>query len=589
MRIHYPRTPHLPWSPGVHSDDIRARGLTGLAGREVVVTEKLDGENTTLYPDGLHARSLDSAHHPSRTWVKGLHGRIARSIPPGWRICGENLFARHSIAYQDLDSWFYAFSVWNGDQCLDWDRTANFTRKLGIPVPRVLWRGLFDERTIQALRLDRTRQEGYVVRTVEGFTRDEFADRVAKWVRPNHVQTATHWMTAPVVENGLSPAAALWDVRAGSPPNTPALLAATRLDHTEPTNRHDPTEPAGLTEPTEPTGLAEPIDLSDISARLDLLGRSGDARLAGVLAALFHATRRAWLAPRLVAPLGMPLARRVADLVGLHPHLHQPFPDESRRSGLIRLAIAADLGVLHAVAATVANTPEARDQVAWSELHTEEAGLLTEDPWATMRTEMRAKLGHGDVADRCWAETREAYALGRISTADEGIARGWRWRTGDFPRLIITVGPSGSGKSTFAQTLGQPIISLDELREARGSRSDQGANPDIYRAALQKLDTSLAGGGTTIWDATALNRRQRSMLLKVAKRRNTLTTYALMLVPDDIVTQRNTNRPHPVPAEILTSQLRRFNPPFPGEAHRTWYIGSEGTVLDTAGTLDGED
>ena len=81
MRVHYPRTPHLPWSPGVSADDVRAADLAGLAGREVVVTEKLDGENTTLYRDGLHARSLDSAHHPSRAWVKSLQGLVGAVDP----------------------------------------------------------------------------------------------------------------------------------------------------------------------------------------------------------------------------------------------------------------------------------------------------------------------------------------------------------------------------------------------------------------------------------------------------------------------------------------------------------------------------
>jgi hypothetical protein len=140
MRTHYPRTPHLPWSPGVAPDDVRAIDLTGLADRDVVVTEKLDGENTTLYPDGLHARSLESAHHPSRAWVKSLHGRIAHRIPAGWRICGENLFARHSLAYDDLPSWFVVFSVWAGERCLDWDGTVRFARRLGLPTPPVLWR-----------------------------------------------------------------------------------------------------------------------------------------------------------------------------------------------------------------------------------------------------------------------------------------------------------------------------------------------------------------------------------------------------------------------------------------------------------------
>jgi hypothetical protein len=68
--IKYPRTPHLPWSPGIAPDDEVSGRLSGLEGREVVVTEKLDGENTTLYADHVHARSVDSAHHPSRSWVK---------------------------------------------------------------------------------------------------------------------------------------------------------------------------------------------------------------------------------------------------------------------------------------------------------------------------------------------------------------------------------------------------------------------------------------------------------------------------------------------------------------------------------------
>lgn len=165
MRTHYPRTRHLPWSPGATADDLRVTDLSGLRGREVVVTEKLDGENTTLYADGLHARSLDSAHHPSRAWVKALQARIGHAIPEGWRVCGENVFARHSIAYDALESFFYGFSVWDGEgRCLDWDRTVVFLRGLGVPVPRVLWRGVFDERALRALRLDPVRQEGYVVR-----------------------------------------------------------------------------------------------------------------------------------------------------------------------------------------------------------------------------------------------------------------------------------------------------------------------------------------------------------------------------------------------------------------------------------------
>lgn len=96
-RFKYPRTPHLPWSPGFTADDLRNKTTALFDGKEVVVTEKMDGENTTMYRDYIHARSVDGRSHPSRAWVKQLHGRICFDIPEGWRFCGENMYAQHSI------------------------------------------------------------------------------------------------------------------------------------------------------------------------------------------------------------------------------------------------------------------------------------------------------------------------------------------------------------------------------------------------------------------------------------------------------------------------------------------------------------
>ncbi|MEU7280397.1 RNA ligase family protein [Streptomyces sp. NPDC045431] len=588
MRTSYPRTPHLPWSPGATADDVRTGSLEGFAGREVVVTEKLDGENTTLYADGLHARSLDSAHHPSRAWVKGLQGRIAARVPAGWRVCGENVYARHSIAYTGLESWFYGFSVWDGDgRCLDWDRTVAFLRRLGIPTPPVLWRGTFDERALRALRLDTGRQEGYVVRTVEGFGYAEFGRRVAKWVRPRHVTTDAHWMYAAVVENGLGPRAALWDVRSGATPDPEALAAAVGLPQGGDAGAASDGAPDGAADVSSDVAADVVADIvADVAARLDGLGlgRSGDDRLAGVLAALLHRHPRARLAARLAAPLGMPLARRVADLVGLYPGLHRPYPDEERRTGLLRLSYAADLGVLHAVAAALADTAEAREQVEWSALHAEEAR-----PLDGLREAFR-DVDDPDAADRCVAQAREAYARGRIATAEEAVAATWRWRSGGFPRLVHLVGPSGSGKSTFGRRLpgmgaGAGVaayVSLDELRAARGARSDQRDNGAVLREGLDRLDTALAAGGTVVWDATSLNPHQRSLVHAVAHRRDALVTHAVALVDEAELARRNAHRTHAVPPEVLAGQLRRFVPPYPGQAHRTWYVGASGTVEDEA-------
>ncbi|MFB7255479.1 RNA ligase family protein [Streptomyces nojiriensis] len=574
MRIHYPRTPHLPWSPGAAADDVRAVGLAGLAGREVVVTEKLDGENTTLYADGLHARSLDSAHHPSRAWVKGLQGRIGPGIPAGWRVCGENLYARHSIPYEDLDSWFYGFSVWDGEHCLDWDRTVRFLRGLGVPTPRVLWRGTFDERALRRLKLDTARQEGYVVRTAAGFTREDFGRCVAKWVRGGHVQTSTHWMFAQVVPNGLGPAAPLWAVRSGAEADVPGLSAA-----------------LGMTG-TETTAAADADGVAEVAARIDGAGRTGEDRLAGVLAAVLRREPRARIAARIAAgPAGMGLARRVADLVGLYPYLQRPFPDEDRRAGLVGMAAAADLGVLHALAGALADGPGERECAEWSALCAEEAGLLGADPLEELRAGLREALsGLGtEAADRCWAETRRAFAQGRISgsAVEEAVAATWQWREGTFPRMVQLCGPSGSGKSTFGRELPgvDAYISLDDLRTARGSRADQGANAEVLSEGLDRLDAALARGGTVVWDATSLNGRQRGLAGSVARRRDALVTHAVVLVEEAELVRRNGVRPHPVPPQVLTSQVRRYSPPYAGQAHRTWYVGTAGVVEDTAGGL----
>ncbi|GAA2214469.1 hypothetical protein GCM10009850_099340 [Nonomuraea monospora] len=551
------------------------------------------------------------------------------------------MYARHSIAYQELESWFYGFSVWDGDRCLGWDRTVAFLRGLGVPVPPVLWRGVFDERVLRGLRLDLERQEGYVVRAAEGFGREEFAGRVAKWVRREHVRTGTHWMHAAVVPNGLGAGAALWSVRSGTAPDVGGLLSALDLTpdrealasargasadapasahvaSSAPASAHVVSSaPASAHVASSAPAFADVVcsapasvhvassaltpaeaqtrAVAEVAGRLDAIGRWGDARLAGVLATMLHTRPRPWVAARLAGSLGMPLARRVADLVGLHGGLRRPFPDEERQTGLRRMALAADLGALHAVAASVPSdlADDAREQVEWSALHAEEARLLSQDPLGPLRAGLREALTglDPDVADRCWAEARAAWAAGKLTTVEEAVAATWRWRSGHFPRLVHLIGPSGSGKSTFAASLPDidAYISQDDLRDARGSRSDQRANREVLGEALDRLDAALASGGTVVWDATSLNPHQRGLVHAVARRRDALTTHAVVLVDEDELHRRNARRPHPVPPHVLTAQWRRFVPPYPGQAHRTWYVGARGTIDDVDGALYGRE
>ena len=202
--VKYPRTHHLPWSDGVNDDDRVIGSLSAFQNHRVIVTEKMDGENTSMYQNHIHARSVDSRGHPTRSWVKQFWSTIMGDIPPGWRICGENLFAKHSISYSDLESFFMGFSIWNEQNiCLSWDDTQEWFKLLGItPVP-VLYDGEFDEDTIRRIWNDKDWgvSEGYVVRRADAMSYGEFRHQVAKFVRKGHVQTTKHWMHGQQIEH----------------------------------------------------------------------------------------------------------------------------------------------------------------------------------------------------------------------------------------------------------------------------------------------------------------------------------------------------------------------------------------------------
>jgi hypothetical protein len=206
--VKYPRTHHLPWSEGVNDDDRVLPSLEAFQEQRVIVTEKMDGENTTLYRDYTHARSVDGRGHPSRNWVKQFWSRMSADIPEGWRVCGENLYARHSIQYDELPTYFMGFSIWNErNVCLSWDETLEWFALMGVtPVP-VLYDGPFDQEVIQRLWSTKNpeRSEGYVVRLASAIGYGEFRQKVGKFVRRGHVQTAKHWMYGQRMEpNGLA-------------------------------------------------------------------------------------------------------------------------------------------------------------------------------------------------------------------------------------------------------------------------------------------------------------------------------------------------------------------------------------------------
>lgn len=223
QKYKYGRTYHLPWTAHKTTDDkIWDEGelLKAFSGKEIIITEKMDGENTTVYDDGsFHARSIDGRHHPSRNRMVGIAKGIGTKLPRGWRVCGENVYAQHSIVYTNLPDYFMAFGIYDENNfCLSWDDTLYVAKELGLTLVPYIWRGPWEyfykfHKDITPMIMDRAVKssqeespdgiEGYVIRTVEGFHFDNLGSHCGKYVRFGHVQTDEHWMHKAVVPNGL--------------------------------------------------------------------------------------------------------------------------------------------------------------------------------------------------------------------------------------------------------------------------------------------------------------------------------------------------------------------------------------------------
>ena len=204
--IKYGRTFHLPISLGATSDDKTMSSLDALRVDDLVITEKMDGENTTIHSQGTHARSPDSRYHPSRDWLKAFAAGISPLLADNERIVGENLYAQHSISYDALPSFFMGFSWIIGNDIQPWDATVLRLEELGIVPVKVLYRGPFLEGLFKGMadQLDLETQEGFVVRDAAGFSEIEMPNRMGKYVRANHVQSEKHWMHSELIPNRLA-------------------------------------------------------------------------------------------------------------------------------------------------------------------------------------------------------------------------------------------------------------------------------------------------------------------------------------------------------------------------------------------------
>lgn len=210
----YPRTYHVPFSPGTSSDD---RKLTQEQFEEwflntpLVISEKMDGENTMFSKLDVYSRSHAApTRHPwSRNlWdTNGLFWKVKDKIGEDEYVYGENLYGEHSIHYDSLRSYFHMFAARNNEYWYSWDDVELMADILQVPTVPVLFKGVINtEQEMRELIDDimskpstyGIEKEGVVIRHAESFPveidgESVFHKNVCKWVRPHHVQTGEHW------------------------------------------------------------------------------------------------------------------------------------------------------------------------------------------------------------------------------------------------------------------------------------------------------------------------------------------------------------------------------------------------------------
>jgi len=207
----YPKTLHLPFSQCVNKDDRVADDISNIIGKEIVITEKLDGSNVFLGDDIIHGRSdkskLGEWNHnfywDKRINVLQINLGVRKLLGAGNGFFFENLNAVHSIEYPQLNDYIHLINITTDDGWFTkWFFVEEQADIYGFPtVPKlfegVCWTEQQLKGTIGKLMSEDSvyggKKEGVVVRTTDAFPKEDFDKNVFKFVRENHNQTDSNW------------------------------------------------------------------------------------------------------------------------------------------------------------------------------------------------------------------------------------------------------------------------------------------------------------------------------------------------------------------------------------------------------------
>lgn len=180
----YPRVGHLVTGRASRDDVmLAAAAVQSLVGGEVLVEEKLDGANVTLWlEDGQVACGLRSGPGamdrggqlgPLRAWAAQHDEPLRRALGEYEAVYAEWLLLSHSVGYDRLPSYLVVLDLWRPNGFATPDERNRVCAAAGLPTPPEVWRGVpgsvaeIDKR-LGLSSLGPEPMEGLVVRTVDG-------------------------------------------------------------------------------------------------------------------------------------------------------------------------------------------------------------------------------------------------------------------------------------------------------------------------------------------------------------------------------------------------------------------------------------